>query len=92
VPLFERYGVDLVLAGHDHNYQRFKEHRGVRYVVHGGGGAPLYSLRACPASYPPRRAARSAHGFLYLVASTDAIRGYAVSPAGAVLDTFRVAP
>lgn len=92
VPLFERYGVDLVLAGHDHNYQRFKEHRGVRYVVHGGGGAPLYSIRACPASYPARRVARSVHGFLYLVASSDAIRGYAVSPAGTVIDTFRVSP
>jgi 3',5'-cyclic AMP phosphodiesterase CpdA len=92
VPLFERYGVDLVLSGHDHNYQRFKEHRGVRYVVHGGGGAPLYSIRACPASYPPRRVARSVHGFLYLVASSDAIRGYAVRPAGTVIDAFRISP
>ena len=92
VPLFERHGVDLVLSGHDHNYQRFKEHRGVRYVVHGGGGARLYSIRACPASYPTRKVARSVHGFLYLVASSDAIRGYAMSPAGTVIDTFRVSP
>jgi predicted phosphodiesterase len=92
VPLFEEYGVQLVLSGHDHNYQRFKEHRGVRYVVHGGGGAPLYSIRACPTSYPPRRVARSVHGFLYLVASSDAIRGYAVRPAGTVIDTFRISP
>jgi 3',5'-cyclic AMP phosphodiesterase CpdA len=92
VPLFERYGVDLVLAGHDHNYQRFKEHRGVRYVVHGGGGAPVYSIRPCPASYPARKVARSRHGFLYLIASIDAIRGYAVSPAGTVIDRFTVYP
>jgi hypothetical protein len=32
------------------------------------------------------------HGFLYLVASSDAIRGYAVRPAGTVIDTFRVSP
>jgi 3',5'-cyclic AMP phosphodiesterase CpdA len=92
VPLFERYGVDLVLSGHDHNYQRFKEHRGVRYVVHGGGGAPLYSIDPCPASYPTRRVARSVHGFVYLVASVDAVRGYAVSPAGNVIDRFTVNP
>jgi 3',5'-cyclic AMP phosphodiesterase CpdA len=92
VPLFERHGVDLVLSGHDHNYQRFKEYRGVRYVVHGGGGAPLYSIRPCPASYPARRVALSRHGFLYLVASPDAIRGYAVKPTGRVIDTFRVGP
>lgn len=92
VPVFERYGADLVLSGHDHNYQRFKEYRGVRYVVHGGGGAPLYSIRSCPASYPTRKVARAAHGFLYLVASFDAIRGYAVSPSGTVIDRFRVDP
>ena len=49
--LFERYGVRLVLSGHDHNYQRFKR-RGVTYVVHGGGGAGLYALRRCPAGDP----------------------------------------
>ena len=39
VPLFERYGVQLVLSGHDHNYQRFAPRNGVTYVVHGGGAA-----------------------------------------------------
>ena len=49
VPLFESYGVQLVLSGHDHNYQRFAARNGVTYVVHGGGAAGLYSLRGCPA-------------------------------------------
>ena len=40
-PLFERYGVDAVFSGHDHNYQR-AEVGGVHYFVSGGGGAPLY--------------------------------------------------
>lgn len=35
-PLFERYGVQLVLAGHDHDYQRSRPIRGVTYVVSGG--------------------------------------------------------
>ena len=35
VPLFERYGVQLVLAGHDHDYQRSKPINGVTYVVSG---------------------------------------------------------
>jgi 3',5'-cyclic AMP phosphodiesterase CpdA len=49
-PLFERYGVDLVLTGHDHNYERSKPMRGsevasaptqgVSYLVVGSGGAP----------------------------------------------------
>jgi 3',5'-cyclic AMP phosphodiesterase CpdA len=36
-PIFERYGVQLVLSGHDHDYQRSKPIVGVTYVVSGGG-------------------------------------------------------
>lgn len=37
VPLFERYGVDLVFSGHDHAFERSTVH-GIRYVLTGGGG------------------------------------------------------
>lgn len=40
VPIFEQYGVDAVFNGHDHNYERSTV-SGIRYVVTGGGGAPL---------------------------------------------------
>ena len=36
VPLFERYGVQLVISGHDHDYQRSVPIDGVTYVVTGG--------------------------------------------------------
>lgn len=36
VPLFEQYDVPLVLAGHDHDYQRSRPIHGVTYVVTGG--------------------------------------------------------
>ncbi len=36
-PLFERYGVQLVLSGHDHDYQRSVPLGGVTYVVSGAG-------------------------------------------------------
>ena len=35
VPLFERHGVQLVLSGHDHDYQRSKVLDGVTYIVSG---------------------------------------------------------
>jgi 3',5'-cyclic AMP phosphodiesterase CpdA len=35
VPLFERYGVQLVFAGHEHDYQRTEPINGVTYVVTG---------------------------------------------------------
>lgn len=37
-PIFERHGVQLVLAGHDHDYERITPQNGVAYVVTGGGG------------------------------------------------------
>ena len=39
-PIFEQYGVDAVFNGHDHNYERSTVN-GIRYIVTGGGGAPL---------------------------------------------------
>jgi 3',5'-cyclic AMP phosphodiesterase CpdA len=36
-PIFERYGVQLVLSGHDHDYQRSVAIDGVTYVVSGAG-------------------------------------------------------
>jgi hypothetical protein len=37
VPLMSRHSVDLVLSGHDHDYERVKPQHGVTYVVSGGG-------------------------------------------------------
>jgi hypothetical protein len=40
VPLFEKYGVNLVISGHNH-YQEYLENKGVRYAVIGAmGGIP----------------------------------------------------
>lgn len=41
-PVFDRYGVDVVFNGHDHDYERTVPIRGVTYVVTGGGGKSLY--------------------------------------------------
>jgi hypothetical protein len=39
--LLRSHHVDLVLAGHDHIYER-GDAGGLKYVITGGGGAPLY--------------------------------------------------
>jgi len=41
-PLYTATGVDLVLAGHDHFYERTRPIGGVVYVTTGAGGASLY--------------------------------------------------
>jgi tartrate-resistant acid phosphatase type 5 len=37
---FEKHGVELMLAGHDHNYERIQQD-GITYVVNGAGGGNL---------------------------------------------------
>jgi len=39
-PVFERHGVNLVLSGHQHNYQRGKRSN-THYVVSGGAGGEM---------------------------------------------------
>ncbi len=43
VPLLEKFGVDVVFAGHDHDYERLTV-EGITYIVTGGGGAPTRGM------------------------------------------------
>lgn len=38
-PMFVKYGIDLVLAGHDHVYERVKPQQGIYHFVSGAGGS-----------------------------------------------------
>ena len=89
-PLFERYGVKLVLNGHDHNYQRFAPVDGITYLVDGGGGTELYALVDCPSGYPHRVAGRTIRSFLYLVVTGSKLRGLALTPGGQRIDRFTI--
>jgi hypothetical protein len=71
-PLFEKYNVNLVLQGHNHNYERTKPikcgsseiSQGIVYIVAGTAGAPLHNFvddkNACHQSDAQYRG----HGFL----------------------------
>ncbi|HEV8564397.1 MAG TPA: metallophosphoesterase [Actinomycetota bacterium] len=75
VPVFERYGVDLVLNGHDHDYQRFAPIDGVTYIVSGGGGSALYTeLDNCDEGTPKPLVAIRVHHFLALTAWGSGLR------------------
>jgi hypothetical protein len=37
-PLFVKYGVNVVFAGHEHFYERIKPQKGVHYFISGAGG------------------------------------------------------
>ncbi len=44
-PLFRRYGVQLYINGHEHNYERTLPINGTTYLIVGGGGASLRPVR-----------------------------------------------
>lgn len=98
-PLFERYGVDLVTAGHDHHYERtwplldgrrVEPGCGPVHILSGGGGASRYArdVRASPlAAYVGR-----VFQFVDLRIEADRIRGRTFDRAGTVIDEFTVHP
>lgn len=87
---FEAADVDLVLQGHDHNYQHHLV-EGVDYVVTGGGGHTIYPLTACPDGSRPLAAAEE-HHFLLLEQVEDRLEVVAIRPDGSVLDRFSISP
>ena len=85
-PLFEIYGVDLVINGHDHLYERSLK-GGVPYVVSGGGGAPLYKVNSVPNPY--QVVAKAAHHYLRLELDEEAIAMTAIDIGGKTIDRAR---
>jgi 3',5'-cyclic AMP phosphodiesterase CpdA len=85
VPLFEEFDVALVLAGHDHDYQRSRPIDGVTYVVSGAGA----KLRPTGRAEFTEVSTSTLH-FLDLAVHDDRLVGRAVDQAGVVLDEFTV--
>ena len=87
VPLFERYDVQLVLSGHDHDYQRSKVINGVTYVVTGAAGAPGGTGEAgfTAVSF-------SWHSFVELAVYADRIVGRALNQDDRMADQWTLRP
>ncbi len=86
-PLFEKYGVQLVLAGHDHDYQRTKTINGVTYIVSGGAA----KLRAAHlANFAV--AAWSTYHFLDIAVWQDHLDVRAIDQQLGVIDEVEIAP
>jgi hypothetical protein len=80
--LLVAHGVDLLFAGHDHIYER-GESAGLKYVISGGGGAPLYRVVQ---KTPSTRKAESTHHFVEVSTSASDIHLVARRIDGSVLD------
>ena len=86
VPLWKRYGVSLVLNGHNHDYERI-ERDGITYIVTGGGGYPLYPCVRFPEGL---KKCTPKHHFLEVDASTFGINVKAIDKNGTVFDAVTV--
>ena len=96
-PLFEKYGVDLVLTGHDHHYERTYPMKGdgvassgaqgIPYLVVGNGGA---SLRPISGGKPSWAAVRNDtdHGYLDVRVAGGTLTAQVLTPSGKALDSF----
>ncbi len=67
--LLAQHKVDLIWSGHDHIYER-GEQSGLRYVVSGGGGAPLYKIAA---KLPSTRRVEAAYHFVEASVSPERV-------------------
>jgi 3',5'-cyclic AMP phosphodiesterase CpdA len=69
-PLFRRYGVQLYINGHDHNYERTRPIDGTTFLTVGNGGAHLRAV------LPNDNTARalSTYGFAEVSATPDRLR------------------
>jgi 3',5'-cyclic AMP phosphodiesterase CpdA len=85
---FDQWGVDLVLSGHDHSYERIQR-GGLTYVVNGSGGADLYRLGTPLAGSVARN--DSEHGALFLRSAGGRLTGVFVTAAGPPIDRFALA-
>ncbi|NLF40307.1 metallophosphoesterase family protein [bacterium] len=82
-PLFEQFGVQLVLNGHNHFYHRSLPVNGVTYITSGGGGAELHT----PAADDHTAFATSCYQCLHVEVSEAELVCNAVGTDGAVFDT-----
>jgi 3',5'-cyclic AMP phosphodiesterase CpdA len=97
VPILERHGVQLVLNGHHHSYQRTCRVRagtrvpagtGTVYVTTGGGGGELYRVDAAPLL----DAGKSAHHYCRGRVDGFRLTLHATDSDGAEVDELTLAP
>jgi hypothetical protein len=93
VPLLDSHHVDLVLMGHEHNYERTHpmladrvvgEGQGTTYLTTGGGGADLYDVGTSDfTAY-----SESAFNFVRITVDQGTLQGEMIRDDGVVRDTF----
>ena len=85
-PIFLKYGVDVVLTGHDHVYERIKPQKGIYYFVSGAGGKLRTGDIDARTGLTEKAYDRDMHFMLFEVAG-DQMYFQAISRTGATIDS-----
>lgn len=82
--LARKHGVELVIAGHDHDYERTRSIDGTTYMVSGSGGAPIRPVS--PRSFTAE--ARTEPHYVLVDVESDRMILRAVNLQGDTFDTY----
>ncbi len=85
-PLLSQYRVALLLAGHDHDYERL-EAKGITHIVSGGGGAYLRDFFLVQ---PQSQVRKISPNYLILEATAEKLSVTALSDKNEVLDKVEI--
>jgi 3',5'-cyclic AMP phosphodiesterase CpdA len=92
-PLFEKYNVQVVFSGHDHDYERIKlseqyvkDGHPTQYIVTGGGGAWLRGVHPKPYT----QITQAAYHFVGVSMTDRELTAEAIDDHGLVIDQFTV--
>ena len=85
-PIFVKYGVDVVLTGHDHVYERIKPQKGIYYFVSGAGGKLRTGDVSDTSPLTEKSYDRDLHFMLFEVAG-DQMYFQAISRTGETIDS-----
>jgi 3',5'-cyclic AMP phosphodiesterase CpdA len=94
VPLFDKYGVQLVFCGHEHGYEvsypmkaNKKSDKGTIYIISAGGGQFLYDIEN---QSDWSRIDKKAFNYMRVTVFKDKIILNAIDDKGIIFDTFEV--
>ena len=85
-PMFLKYGVDAVFAGHEHFYERIKPQKGIYYFI-SGGAAKLRAGDVGPRSELTAKGFDTGYHFMLIELDKDALHFQAISDQGKTVDS-----